>query len=384
MPSDSSPSVIHLLWSGQTGGAERSVYQLARYQLKYSDLQVCIGFGRAKGEFACRARDDGVTVMDFNMTSGHDLRALARIMSILRRFDVHHFHSPEPILMLASLMCGRAHRIYTHRGGVMTYKGRRALRYKVVRLLLRSGFGHVTGSEQAARAVERLFGIPASTVVQSINGVDLAVFPAAVERDVLRTSMGIHDESVVVIGTAARLRPLKRVDWLLHAVCGLGEEQWRVLVLGDGPDRRRLEFLAQELLPPDRVVFKGMVSDMGSWLRAMDVFVLPSGPEEGFGNAVVEAMAFGVPVVVCADSPALASHVKSGRNGLVVRDVTEMTHALDSLVRKPSLRHNLGAAAQRDAAARYSMARCADVFETLYRHPRAAASASDPGSYQAD
>lgn len=367
---DPGTKIIHVLWSGETGGAERSVYQLAKYQHNHSSLDVSIGFGHAQGEFASRARRDGLAVEDFQMKSGRDVRAIPRAMSVFRKFDVHHFHSPEPLLMIASLACRGTLRVYTHRGGVMTYSGRRAIRYRVVKALLRLGFTHITGAPQAARAIERLFGIPKSAVAESINGIDLSSFASNSERRSRRATMNIHDDSLTLIGTAARLRPLKRIDWLLHAARGLEDEDWKILVLGDGPDRKRLERLAMEELEFDRVRFTGMVSDMGSWLPTLDIFVLPSGPEEGFGNAVVEAMAFGIPTVVCADSPALTSHVMSGRNGIVVGDVAEMTNALKLLVRDAQLRRQLGSTAQQDVLARYSMKRCSAMFEALYRRPR--------------
>ena len=60
----------------------------------------------------------------------------------------------------------------------------------------------------------------------------------------------------------------------------------------------------------------------------MDVFALPSGPEESFGNAAVEAMGVGLPTVVFADGGGLVEHVIDGETGFVVRDQAEFVQRL--------------------------------------------------------
>jgi glycosyltransferase involved in cell wall biosynthesis len=357
--------VIHILWTGETGGAERSVYQLAKYQRHHAPFDVAIGFGQARGDFAQRAVAEGIHVHDFAVRSGRDFLSLPRARAMLQEYDVHHFHGAEPVLMIASLLCPGARRVYTHRGGVMDYKGRRALRYRMVGTLLRTGFAGITAAPQATRAVEKIFGIRASAVVESLNGVDVGSLEPTKAREDIRTSIGC-DNGGVLIGTAATLRELKRVDWLIRAAARLPEGNWKLVILGDGPDRRRLEMLARDMLGRERISFVGMVTDIGSWLNALDVFVLPSGPEEGFGNAVVEAMAFGLPVVVCSDSPALTAHVRSGTTGTIVDGVGEMAGALDLLINEPAARRELGRAAREDVSSRYSMERCSRVFERQY------------------
>ena len=108
------------------------------------------------------------------MRTGRDVSALRRARRPLRGYDVHHFHCAEPLLIAASRLCPGARRIYTHRAGVMAYSGKRAVRYALTRMLLRNGFAAVTGAPQAALAAERLFGVSASAVVESFNGVGLS------------------------------------------------------------------------------------------------------------------------------------------------------------------------------------------------------------------
>jgi glycosyltransferase involved in cell wall biosynthesis len=357
--------VIHLLWSGRLGGAERSVYQLARHQHRTGTCAVAIGYGRAEGEFAERAIRDGLCVHDFRLHGGLDLLAATRVRRVLQDYSIHHFHGPEAPLVLASLLCRNVRRIYTHRGGLMRYRGKQWMRYRLFGPILRRTFDSVTGSFQAARAVEALFGIPERNVIRTINGIDFDSLSQ--NKDGLSASGWMHAHSdMIVIGTAANLRRLKRVDWLIRAVAAIETENVRLVVIGDGPDRDRLENLASRVLPSQAVLFTGMVTNIGLWLSVFDIFVLPSGPEEGFGNALIEAMAYGLPVVVCGDSPALVEHVDHGRVGFVAAGVEDMTIHLRTLGHNASLRREIGEAARQRALEVYSMDKVAAGFAQLY------------------
>jgi len=137
-------------------------------------------------------------------------------------------------------------------------------------------------------------------------------------------------------------------------------------VIGDGPDRRRLELLAQRSLVSDRIHFVGMQPQIGDWLSALDVFVLPTGPEESFGNAAVEAMAAGLPTIVFRDSPALTEHVIDRETGFVVGTPGELAERVQELIDDGRLRKRVGAAAAEFALRRYSMERMVDRFEAIY------------------
>lgn len=110
-----------------------------------------------------------------------------------------------------------------------------------------------------------------------------------------------------------------------------------------------------------------MQSEIADWLRCLDVFVLPSGPVESFGNAVVEAMACGLPTVVSADCPAHLQHVEHEQTGIVVRDADDLAASLRRLAGDPELRARLGAAAMGFVRRKYTMARSAESFEAVYR-----------------
>lgn len=358
------PSVIHVLWSAEVGGSQRAVYLLAVHQARMRPGSVAVGLGTARGHYRQALASAGIPVVDFGMGGAADVAAAVRARGVLNDFPIHHFHACEPALMAASASVARARRVYTHRGGMSDYRPRRALRYRIAAPLVRR-FDAVTGTAQAAAAVERLFGIPARRVVPTFNGVDPGLFKLRSDPQRLRVGYGVSPDTVL-IGTAANLRAWKRVDWLIDATARLPPGPWEVWVLGDGEDRARLEALAAASPAAPRIRFHGIQPDIADWLRALDVFVLPSGPDESFGNAVVEAMACGLPVVVSADCPAHLEHVTDGRTGFVVSDPAGTAACLARLLADPELGRRVGRAAEALVRERYTMSRVVERFEDVY------------------
>jgi glycosyltransferase involved in cell wall biosynthesis len=114
------------------------------------------------------------------------------------------------------------------------------------------------------------------------------------EPGAVRRSLGLEPQQRV-IGTVARLAEQKRLDRLLHALAGLPDDV-HCIIAGDGELRGSLERLARELKLDARVHFLGLRDDVGDVLAALDVFVVAS-DREGMSNAMLEALAAGVPVV---------------------------------------------------------------------------------------
>lgn len=122
-----------------------------------------------------------------------------------------------------------------------------------------------------------------------------------------------------VVGVVARLHPDKQIDWFLRVLSRLTAHRREILgvVIGDGPDRLRLEQLAHRLgLGSTHCQFLGPRHPVLPYLRHFDVFLLPS-RREGFGLAPLEAMAAGVPVVL-SDLPAFRELTNRGKYGTLV------------------------------------------------------------------
>jgi glycosyltransferase involved in cell wall biosynthesis len=205
-------------------------------------------------------------------------------------------------------------------------------------------------------------GVPGERVLHIPNGIEVGTTPRLSDRELHRPAR------VVFIG---RLHEQKGVDVLLRALAWIRE--WRPEaglrcdVVGDGPLSDELSALARDLDVVSDVRFLGYRDDVAPFLGRADAFVLPS-RAEGISNALLEAMAVGLPVVA-SDVPGNADVVEHEVNGLLVEvdDPGSLAAALLRLVDEPALRRRLGGEARRTVNTRYSIEHVAQRYVTLYR-----------------
>jgi glycosyltransferase involved in cell wall biosynthesis len=143
-------------------------------------------------------------------------------------------------------------------------------------------------------------------------------------------------------------------------------DEVQLVVVGDGPEREALEQLSRSLAIDEIVDFIGIVDDVAPYLRDADVFVLPS-HAEGLSNALLEAMAVGLPVIV-SNVPGNVDVVEHGRTGLVfeVDNASELAASLARVLRDDDLRNLLGAGARGSVEESYSLQAVAGRYIELY------------------
>ena len=198
---------------------------------------------------------------------------------------------------------------------------------------------------------------------------------------------GDPDAQPPMIGTVARLVPVKDVDLLLEAAALLRGDfpELRVVVVGDGPERGRLQAAAAERGLAEVVRFAGWVDDVAAALAGVDVFALTSVFEGGVSLSVVEAMALELPVVA-TDAGGVAEVVVDGVTGYVVprggerADVAAALAAkIGLLLRDPPARRRLGAAGAARVAAEFTVERAAEQTIAAYRECVDTVQTGEPG-----
>ena len=364
------------------GGAQQQALRLSR-ALEEHGVRSSIVTGRWRRAEPRRAELEGVPVTAvFTAFKGFHVKGLRKfgvylymvnlfLHLLLRRreFDVIHVHSAtvsalvaafagrklgKPVVMkvMASGQWGDFKRM---RSGEVLAGARRLMRRlldvdRVVCLnrqvadeCLEEGF-----------VEEQLFPVP--------NG-----FP--IDGVAARDSYPDRDELEVVF--SGRLDPQKNPDLLLEAsalaMAVPGAPRMRVRFLGDGPLASSLEERARALGLEDRVRFLGRVNDVPRHLAEADIFVLPS-LSEGISNALLEALAHGVPAIA-TDIPGNRDLIEDGRTGILVPsgDAPALSGALLRLAVDRALRQALGRGGRHLVEDRFDLRKVAGLYAEMYR-----------------
>lgn len=193
----------------------------------------------------------------------------------------------------------------------------------------------------------------------------------AVDTRRIQPQNGPRKPGPVRLLASGRLIWKKGFDYLLAALARLARRgvDFEADILGEGELRSELRFSIDDLALGSRVRLVGGVtsSEVLARLQRSDIFVLSS-VTEGISNAVLEAMASGVPVVT-TDAGGMGEAVTDGVEGLVVpvRDIARFAEAIESLATNSDLRASMARAARERAVREFSIERQMDVFESMYR-----------------
>jgi glycosyltransferase involved in cell wall biosynthesis len=231
------------------------------------------------------------------------------------------------------------------------------------RLMFRSAWFAALSDELRQELVAR--GVAPERILVLPNGVDLDTYRPAgdSERERLRERLGLP--AGAFIGTfVGRLHPVKDVDTLLAAAARV--PALTLVVVGDGAERGRLQAEAGRLGLGARVKFLGQSSKVAEILRASDAFLL-STHGEGMSNALLEAMACGLPCLASGSAGGAAELLEAGRGlRLPAGDAEAWAAGIRRLLDEPGLGASLGGAAASFVAAELSLEAAADRLARAY------------------
>ncbi len=333
------------------GGAERVVVRLL-CSLDRARFQPVLLLFRRAGVYLPQVPPDVPVVDCGRYASGGRWRWLARFVGILRaeRADVivSFLWFANALTVVARAVSGVSGRLVVSERVTLT--GAReglfteAFRRLVLATLYRFADRVVPNSQEMARQLVGALRLPAARVVPLPNPLDVEAILARARGPGPRGPEGLP--RVVAMG---RMTPQKGFDLLLRAVARL-ETPCRVAVLGEGSGLGGLAALAAELGLTDRVEFPGFLENPYPVLAAAAVFALPS-RYEGFPNALVEAMALGLPCVAARCPTGPEEIITDGVDGLLVpmEDPDALAAAIGRLLADPALQARLGEAAARRA-----------------------------------
>jgi len=245
-------------------------------------------------------------------------------------------------------------------------------RNRATRWLYGSATDHIvtTGERLRAQVVDES-GVAATRVVSIPTGIDLERFRPG-DRAQARRELGLAPDAML-IGIVATLRSWKGHRYLLDAFAALRRPGVRLVIVGDGPQREALGAQVDRLGIGERVLFAGNRDDVAPWMRAFDIFCLPSYANEGVPQSLMQAMACALPVVTTAVG-SIPEIVTDGINGIIVptQDARALQLVLESLLEEAPRRAALGSRALADARERFGAQRMVERMIGVFRDAAAA------------
>jgi glycosyltransferase involved in cell wall biosynthesis len=229
---------------------------------------------------------------------------------------------------------------------------------------------HVVTTGEALRLqLHRDNHLPLTHLTSVPTGIDLERF-APGDKAAARSALGLDPDGFYV-GIVGTLRSWKGHTYLLEALQILlpDHPSLNLLIVGDGPQRENLEKKLADLGLTDRVSLVGQRKDVPQWLQALDLFTLPSYGEEGVPQAIMQAMACGLPVVSTTVG-AIGEAVVDGETGILVapRDSAALAAALGRLAGDSGLRRRMGEAGLARAGQRFGSEVMLDRMEAVFLH----------------
>jgi len=367
------PLVVHLIYRLDIGGLETLLVDTINRMPAhaYRHAVVCL---TDYTDFAQRITRPGVELYALHKPPGLGLSAHARLFKLLRRLRpavLHTYNLGTIEYHATALLAGVPVRVHAEHGrdaGDPQGLNRKhnLLRRALVPVIDR----YIPVSRDLDRWLQDVVGIPAAKRRLIDNGADTERFrPAPVAADAREPW---QDDDVFVIGTVGRLQDVKHHAGLIDAFALLRklvpehQHRLRLVLVGDGPLRARLEQQIVEAGLQDCVFLAGARSDVAPAMRTLSLFALSS-IAEGTPVTMLEAMASGLPVVSTAVG-GIPDLVVDGATGSLVpaRDPQAMAEALAAYVRAPALARAHGAAGRARIERHYSVSAMLAAYIDLY------------------
>jgi glycosyltransferase involved in cell wall biosynthesis len=375
--------MLHIITRLVRGGAdENTVYTVRGLDKRRYVVDLAVGDGSELEHFGL-LEDIGVHVVRELVRDPHplkDLVALIKLAMLIRRGRYHiiHTHTAKAGFLgrLAAALVGTPIVIHTVHGVTFHAHLPPALRWFYLgleRVAARFTHQFVAVGEDVKNIYLRS-GVGKAQAYETIySGMPLRDYLEAgrmgeAERIALRAELGFEPRHQVVL-MAARLEERKGHAFLFQAVQRLkfDHPDLRVLILGDGHYRSRLETQCRLLAISEIVTFMGHRQDLPRILAAADISVLTS-LWEGLPRVLVQSAAAGKPIVTF-DVEGAWEIVRDGRNGFVVpsRDVETFTHRLESLLLDREHARALGAAGPDQVSTQWAVETMLERLDDLYQ-----------------
>jgi len=366
-PARRRPKVMQVVLSLTPGGTERLVVEICRRLRPEFDVAVCCLDDEGAWSADLRAADIEVTALKRKAGFRPGLgRAIARLAEE-QGVDVLHCHQYSPFVYgrIAAMWNPRLRIVYTEHGRFSDAPP--GWKRCLVNPLLTRFDGTIVAVSHELRdyMIDSRFSRDKVRVIH--NGIDPGPLPSDVDRRRARRNLGLPSDAFVV-ATVARLDPVKDLLTLLDAFAEARRTAtWaQLLIVGDGPERARIEERARRHDLAAAVRITGFRPDVRALLPAADAYV-SSSISEGISITILEAMAAGVPVIATAVGG--TPEILADGSGLLVpsRNAKQLAEAILCLAQDSRRRTALAARGRRRLEISFTIDRMVEDYARAYR-----------------
>ena len=372
------PRVVHVVYHFGTGGMENGMVNLFNHMPPDRFQHVVVSL-TGYGEFRHRITAQPVDFHDLGKQPGHDYRWMPRLYDLLDQLRPDLLHTRN-LNALEAQFVGAAWRVpgrvHGEHGRDMYDIDGTNWKYNLMRRAARRVVHHyIAVSRDLEGWLKDTVHVRPERLSQIYNGVDTVRFRP---RDEHVSSdwgggvpAGFFQGATCVIGSVGRMAQVKDYPTLMRAFIQLCQRHpapagLRLVIVGDGPVRAECQALADAAGLSGQVCLPGDRKDTDDWMRAFDVFVLPS-LGEGISNTILEAQASGLPVIATrvGGTPELVTESVDGRL-FTPGDVETLARYLLDYVGDAELRVRQGKAARARIEAGFDWHKTADDYMRVY------------------
>lgn len=338
-------TILHLISSLETGGAEKQLLLTLPRLKSFKHIVCCLQKWGNTGEILQKL--NFLTIF-LNPKSFFDFRAIKHYREIINKYK------PEVIITYLPFADFWGRTWTKKRKNIKlicflrsTMKDWRYFPFVIINILTQNRVDYYLAVSNEVKNFYLKFGLPKNKISVIYNGVDLTKFKTKLTGKQKLKKLGDFNLNNFFVGYNAKLRKEKGHFLLFRAMRNIFTKypNVRLLLIGDGPYRGKLEKWVKRNKLETKIIFLGYRSDIPSILKSLDIYV-HSSIYEGMSNSLLEAMAAGCPIVATniRENRELLSHQKSAL--LAKRTPKEIEKAVISLIENPLLRLKFGSEAK--------------------------------------
>lgn len=381
------PKILFIITKSNFGGAQKYVFELAVAAKKrgLNVMVACGGTGANKAELGLLAQklhDEQIRVIPVahfmrDMSIGNDILAFFDVLRIIREERPHVLHVTSSKAGGIGALAGRILKvpkiIFTSHGLTVDEVWRPPLQRFLIFIgtyyTLTAAHVSIMISKETFERACRILGRK-EKIAYIKNGITPVDFKT---KDDARQQLNLHiPPEHTLVGGIGELHPNK--NWLtaITAVAHLPHTV-HLAIIGSGEEYDSLKNQINKLGIQDRVHLLGYIGDAATYVKAFDIFVLPS-KKEGLPYVILEAGLAGLPVIA-TDLPGNRDIIESGVHGYLIEpEYRILATSLEMLIRDPGMRRTLGSALQEKVMFEFSIDHMVQETFNLYTSSKSPAS----------